>query len=309
MKPIGDAGQPLLRVHRTAGTTLALIQVRGRSNGSRMRHCLAGLIFSGNLFNASAALAALAATAMFCMAASAVYIINDVADRQKDRHNPRQGPSADCVGLAVDTGGSSGLSARVAVAGLLAFRLGTTCTTLLGLYLVLNLAYSFHLKHAVLADVMTIALGFVFRVLAGVHAVGVEPTAWIVLCVFFLALFLGFAKRRGELIDLKENATIHRPVLAKYTRAYLDTLMGIMAALTIVCYALYTVDPKHENSTMVVTLPPVVYGIARYALLVMVRGGESAEEMLTLDRGMIAAELSWIGLCVLVLYGHFRLFQ
>ena len=123
-------------------------------------------IFSGTC-STLRPLAALAATAMFCMAASAVYIINDVADRQKDRHNPRKAHRPIASGsLSIPVALAAVCS--LAVAGLLAFRLGATCTTLLGLYLVLNLAYSFHLKHAVLADVMTIALGFVFRVLAGV---------------------------------------------------------------------------------------------------------------------------------------------
>lgn len=303
------AGTLALSLRRTTRSTRALLRALRPHQWIKNAACLAGLIFSGNLFNAAAASAALCATAMFCMAASAVYIINDLADRKKDQHNPRKAHRPIASGALPLPLALVGCLLALGVSVVLALHLGAACATLLGLYLALNLAYSFRLKHAVLVDVMIIALGFVFRVLAGVYAIGVQPTAWIVLCIFFLALFLGFAKRRGELAALKENATIHRPVLAKYTRAYLDTLMGIMAAMTIICYAMYTVDPKHENSTMVVTLPPVVYGIARYALLVMVRGGESAEEMLTLDKGMIAAVLCWVGLCVLVLYGHFRLFQ
>jgi 4-hydroxybenzoate polyprenyltransferase len=156
---------------------------------------------------------------------------------------------------------------------------------------------------------MVLSMGFVFRVLAGVYAVHVQPSAWIVLCMFFLALFLGFAKRRGELATLQELSVSHRPVLRKYTLPYLDALLAIMAAMTIVCYAAYTLESRHNNRSLIITIPPVVYGITRYMLLVMVRGRESAEEVLTSDKGLIASVLIWISLCVLVLYGNLRLFD
>lgn len=233
-------------------------------------------------------------------------MLNDLVDRKKDRQNPRKAHRPIAAGvlppaLAI----ADGLLAW-AVAGLLAWPLGLGCGVTLAAYLAMNLAYTFRLKHAVLADVMVIALGFVLRVLAGVYAVGAQPTAWVVLCVFFLALLMGLAKRRAELAALKDRAAAHRPVLGKYSLAYLDALLAVMAAMTVVCYAVYAAT--HRNVTLIVTIPPVVYGIARYLLLVMVRGGESAEEMLTRDKGLIAAVLVWVGLCVAVLYVDLRLF-
>jgi 4-hydroxybenzoate polyprenyltransferase len=271
--------------------------------------CLAGLIFSGQLFSRPAEVAALAATVMFCAAASAVYVLNDLCDRHSDRLNPRKAHRPIAAGLLPVWLALVGGLVALAASGLTAWRLGPACAGVLALYLGMNLAYSLWLKHAVLADVMVIALGFVFRVLAGVYAVQVRPTAWIVLCIFFLALLLGLAKRRAELAILKERAASHRAVLANYSLPYLDALLAMMAAMTVVCYAVYTVESPHHNATLIATIPPVVYGIARYLLLVMVRGGESPEEMLTRDKGLIVAMVVWVGACVLILYGQLHLFD
>src|SRR5205823_302878 len=154
----------------------------------------------------------------------------------------------------------------------LGWLLGPACLGVLALYLAMNLAYSLWLKHVVLADVMVIALGFVLRVLAGVYAVQAEPTTRIMLCIFFLALLLGAAKRRAELVALGERAAAHRPVLAKYTVGYVDALLGVMAVMTIDSYVEYAVGGENHPATLVITVPPVVYGIARFLLLVLVRG-------------------------------------
>lgn len=271
--------------------------------------CLAGLIFSGKLLHSAAQIEAVAVTMMFCAGASAIYIVNDLFDRKKDRLNPRKAHRPIASGaLPIPMAILGGLACLAVSAGLAMF-LSPACAGVLILYLVMNLAYSVNLKHAVLADVMIIAMGFVLRVLAGVFAVHAPPSPWIVLCIFFLALLLGFAKRRGELSHLRTNATAHRPVLHKYTLQYLDALLAIMAAMTIACYAIYTVESPHKNNNLIITIPPVVYGIARYMLLVLVRGRQSAEEILTTDKPLMGTVLIWIGLCVAVLYGNLNLFE
>jgi 4-hydroxybenzoate polyprenyltransferase len=297
---------------KTASPTqlvFALVRVLRPRQWIKNTACLAGLIFSGQLFSGSAQLSAVAATVMFCAAASAVYVLNDLCDRTSDRQNPRKAHRPIAAGLLPVWLALLGGLVALVVSGLTGWLLGPACLGVLAVYLAMNLAYSFRLKHAVLADVMVIALGFVFRVLAGVYAVHVRPTAWIVLCIFFLALLLGLAKRRAELAALKERAASHRPVLANFSLPYLDALLAVMAALTVVCYVVYTVESPHNNPTLIVTIPPVVYGIARYLLLVMVRGGESPEEMLTRDKGLIAAIVIWVGSCVLILYGKPHLFD
>lgn len=288
---------------------LALVHVLRPGQWIKNTACLAGLIFSGQFFNGPAQLGALAAFAMFCMAASAVYIINDLCDRENDRRNPRKAHRPIAAGILPAGPAVAACLALLACSGLLAWSLGLPCARVLALYLAMNLAYSFWLKHAVLVDVLVIATGFVFRVLTGVYAVQAQPTAWIVLCMFFLALLLGFGKRRAELAALKEQAAAHRPVLVKYSLPYIDVLLAIMAAVTVVCYTIYTVESPHKNVTLIVTVPPVVYGIARYLLLVLIREGEGVEKMLVRDRGLLAAVLLWTGLCMAVLYGNLHLFD
>ena len=292
-----------------AAVARAMVQAMRPMQWVKNTACLAGLIFSKQLLSAPARVSAVAATVMFCAAASAVYIFNDLCDCRADRRNPKKADRPIASGALPQGTAIVGGLAALLTSLLIAWSLGPGCAWVLALYLAMNVVYSLWLKHAVLADVMVIAMGFVFRVLAGVYAVGAQPTAWIVLCMFFLALLLGLAKRRAELAALKNAAAAHRPVLAKYSLPYLDALLAVMAAMTVICYAVYTVDSPHKNATLIVTIPPVVYGIARYLLLVMVRGGEAPEEILTRDKGLLIAVLVWICLCVLVLYGNLHLFD
>lgn len=183
------------------------------------------------------------------------------------------------------------------------------CAGVVGAYLLMNIAYSVRLKHVVLLDVGVIAFGFVLRVLLGVYAVGVRPTSWIVLCMFFLALFLGFAKRRGEMGG-EGSGSHRRPVLAAYRVEFLDLLLVMTATTSVICYALYTVTGYQDNATLVVTVPLVTYGIVRYLLLVTVLGqGESPERLLVTDRVLQGTVALWVALCVLILYSNVRLFE
>lgn len=296
----------IVETPRIAGALLRALRPRQWIKNAA---CLAGLIFSMQLFSPPAQLNAVAAVLMFCAASSAVYLLNDLCDRKKDRLNPTKARRPIASGDLPLALGVAGCIACVFASGVLALHLGTACLGITALYLLMNIAYSLNLKNAVLADVMIIALGFVLRVLAGVYAVHARPSTWIVLCMFFLALLLGFAKRRAELDHLKERAAEHRPVLGKYSLPYLDTLLAIMCAMTIICYSIYTVESPHNNRTLIITIPPVVYGITRYMLLVLVRGGQSPEEIITRDKGIIASVLLWVSLCVLVLYANVHLFD
>lgn len=300
---------PLHYALANAQVALALLRAFRPRQWIKNFACLAGIIFSGKLFESAAQIHAAAVMIMFCAAASAVYIINDLFDREKDRVNPKKASRPIASGALPIPMALFGCAGCVTLSVALAGFLGPACTGVLILYLAMNIAYSLNLKHAVLADVMIIAMGFVLRVLAGVYAVQARPTPWIVLCIFFLALMLGFAKRRGELSHLKTSATAHRPVLRKYNLQYLDALLAIMCAMTIACYAIYTIESVHHKSGLIITIPPVVYGISRYMLLVLVRGRHSAEEILTRDPPLIGTVIVWIGLCVAVLYGDLNLFD
>jgi 4-hydroxybenzoate polyprenyltransferase len=269
--------------------------------------CLAGLVFSGRLFDGSAQLAAVLAFTAFCLASSCVYIINDFFDRENDRHNPRT------ASRPLATGELPVWVAAVALVTMLAASLGISATLGLASFCVIliyathGVLYSVFLKRMVIVDVMSIALGFVLRVMFGVYAVGVLPTPWIVLCMFFLALFLGFAKRQAEL-TVAEGSHVARPVLSKYRRDYLETLIGFSATTAVLTYALFTVT-SHRNPTLVATVVPVIYCICRYLLQVMVAGrGESPDETLLYDPRILAGIAAWVVLYVAISYGDIRVF-
>jgi 4-hydroxybenzoate polyprenyltransferase len=265
--------------------------------------CFAGLIFSGHLFDAGAIRAAAWAFAGFCLASSSVYLVNDVCDRRSDAANPKK-RSRPIASGRVPIAWALAASAALAAAALgSSLFLTTGCLAVLATYLVMGLAYSVRLKHTVLLDVMVIAVGFVLRILYGAFAVSVPPTPWIVLCMFFLALFLGFAKRRSELVRSEGGDPGHRPVLVKYRTGLLDLLLAMTATMSITCYALYTVIGRPDHGTLVVTVPLVVYGVYRYLLIVLVFDvGDTPEKDLIDDLPLIAAVIAWVVLCVLILY-------
>ena len=246
----------------------------------------------------------------FCLASSSVYLLNDVCDRELDRANPSKRKRPIASGL-VPVSWALGASFGLLVSALgSSWLLSPLCAALMVVYLVTNVAYSLRLKHAVLLDVGVIAFGFVLRVLYGVYAVGAKPTSWIVLCMFFLALFLGFAKRRGEIHRMGDDEEpFRRPVLAKYRKSFLDMQLAMTATMSVLCYALYTVTRYPGNASLVVTVPLVTYGVARYMLLVMVEGhGEAPEKLLVSDRLLVGTAALWLVLCVAILYSKVNIF-
>ena len=274
--------------------------------------CGAGLVFSGKLFHPDAALAAMLAVLGFCLGASAIYLINDLFDRPLDRRHPtkRSRPIASGeVSTRLAVAAAVALAAAAIASSLLLPRL---CTILLVFYLALGWLYSWRFKHTVILDVLIIALGFVLRVLYGVYAVQVLPSSWIVLCMFALALFLGFAKRRGELqrTPTESDGRQHRrPVLRKYELAFLNQMLGVTATMAILCYSLYTVTARPGNPTLVLTVPIVVYGVFRVMFLVMIHGlGETPETELIGEPVSLAIVALWVLSCVVILYGDIHLF-
>lgn len=303
---IADTGAPPTLGRRLSGLGRAARPTHWVKNLS----CLAGLVFSGRLFQGRAVAMAALAVAGFSLASSAVYLFNDVCDRGFDRLSPAKRGRPVASGLVPVGWALAGSAALAAAAFGSSLRISPVCAGLMVAYLGLGVAYSVRLKHAVLLDVGAIAFGFVLRVLYGVYAVGVLPTAWVVLCMFFLALFLGFAKRRGELRAAgADDPGSRRPVLAKYRTDFLDQLLVMTASMAVLCYALYTATGRQGNATLVVTVPLVTYGMTRYLLLVTVRGGgEAPERLLVTDAPLVATALLWLGLCVAILYNDVHIF-
>jgi 4-hydroxybenzoate polyprenyltransferase len=270
--------------------------------------CAAALVFSGQLRDPASQLGSLLVVVCFCLASSAVYIVNDVTDRALDRVHPvkRLRPVAAGrlpVGLAL---GEAALLAAAALA--LSATLPPRARWILLAFLALHAGYSAGLKRLVIIDVMIIAVGFALRVQAGVEAIRAPQSAWILLCMFSVALFLGFGKRRAELALLAGGPPEQRPVLQAYSIEYLDVGLGVSATMALVSYALYAVTVQ-RNETFLLTVLPVAFGILRYMQLAVVRSvREDPDESLTRDLPIIAAVLVWTVLCVLVLYFGLQLF-
>ncbi|MBW4496353.1 MAG: decaprenyl-phosphate phosphoribosyltransferase [Oscillatoria princeps RMCB-10] len=271
--------------------------------------CLAGVIFGGRLFQPAAIIIACAVVAIFSAAASAMYIFNDIQDIERDRQHPKKRFRPLASGkVSVSAAAFIALFlALVALTG--AYYFGLATLACLALYVAVNFAYSLKLKHLPLLDVSCIAVGFVLRLLAGVYALGDKPTAWIALCTSFLALFLGFAKRRCELFDLGDKENSQRPVLSHYTVPYLDSLVNSTATMTVMCYALFTAT-SGKNPSLVVTVPVVHYAIMHYKHLVMVRAGAEEPDRIVLQDSRIKLSIViWLISYLVIFYGNLHFFR
>jgi 4-hydroxybenzoate polyprenyltransferase len=268
---------------------------------------LAPLVFAHRLTEQAILLRGLLAFAAFCAAASALYLVNDVGDRVEDRHHPLKR-------LRPVASGALGIPLALAIAASLllvalavGWRLGSSFVGFLGAYVVLNLVYSWRLKHVVILDVMAIALGFVLRVLAGAAAVNVPVSSWLLLCTTFLSLFLAFSKRRHELGLLAELAAEQRPVLASYSPAFLDQMINVVTASSVVSYALYAVAPetvaKYGGENLMYTIPMVLFGIFRYLYLIYQRrDAKNPTEAILVDAPFLINLLVWVLAVVWIVY-------
>jgi 4-hydroxybenzoate polyprenyltransferase len=267
----------------------------------------AALIFSRSLFDLHRLYIVTLAALVFCGLAGAIYLLNDVLDAAEDRQHPvkRQRPVA-----------SGRLSARAALvafallgsAALIgAWLLGRQFFLVIAIYGGLNVLYSLFFKHVMLLDVFVIAAGFVLRVLGGGLVIHVEISPWLIVCTTLLALFLAMTKRRQELVLLGSDAANHRASLANYSPYFLDQLIGIVTASTVMSYSLYTlsgdVKAKFPGKRLELTIPFVLFGIFRYLYLVhQVSEGENPTRLLLTDRVLLSVVVLWAVAVVLIIY-------
>jgi len=267
----------------------------------------AGLVFAVRLFHLPSVLLAAAGFVAFCAASSACYLLNDVIDAAADRAHPlkcrRPVASGELsIGLAL-------FAAAVLAAGAvgLSLALGLLFATVVGSYLVLQVAYSTLLKHEVILDVLCISASFLLRAYGGCVVIDVKITHWLLICAGLLALFLALAKRRHELLQVN-NAVSHRRSLAEYSPQMLDQMIAVVTASTLVAYILYTVWPetvaKFVTDKLLLTVPFVLYGLFRYLYLVYSKeeGGCPSRHLLTdrpllLDIVLYAVVAVWIITC------------
>lgn len=236
-------------------------------------------------------LAIASAFLLFCFVSGCVYILNDYVDREADRRHP------DKAGRPMASGRLRPAAALTFGGVLLACSLGAGIALslplglLLAAYFALNVAYTLKLKHVVILDIMTIAAGFAIRAVGGGLVIGAEFTSWFLMCVFFLSLFLAVGKRRHELLLLEHNKGSHRKVLMNYSEPLLNQLSGVVTAMTIMSYSLYTFI-SNQSVYMMWTIPCVIYGMFRYLYLIHVLGkGGKPEALLYEDKGLMACVL------------------
>ncbi len=237
------------------------------------------------------------ALVLFCLASSADYLVNDVRDRETDRLHPRKRRRPIAAGVLSPTAalGWAAVLWLAALGGM--FALDLRAGGVMAGYIALMLAYSFHLKHAVLLDIMTIAAGFVLRAMSGAFVIDVPISPWLYVVTALGALFLAINKRRAELLLLDEQANQHRATLGEYTPDLLNQLAGTVTASTLIAYGLYTftADNLPENHSMMLTIPFVLYGIFRYLFLVHAKNqGGSPEEVLLKDWPLLLDILLWV---------------
>lgn len=286
---------------------------------------LLALIFARKLTDLGAVERALVAFGAFSLAASAVYLLNDLADRAQDRVHPkkRRRPIASgrlgvplaivtAVGCLGGAGALSGWLVTVGMRGAVAAdpfaRWGGGAAlfvaTLVGYLLVNGLLYSTWLKHQVLWDVFVVAAGFVLRALAGAFAVLVPISPWFYLATTFLALFLALGKRRAELVQLGDDAGRHRAILRDYTTPLLDQLLGVVVTCTLITYSLYTFQGDNGTHALMLTIPFVLFGVFRYLYLIYVRNeGGQPDEVLWRDRQILGAVVLCVLTVLALLYG------
>jgi 4-hydroxybenzoate polyprenyltransferase len=309
-----DAGRHRELVNApTRSTALSLFVSLRPAQWTKNLIVFAGLLFgeraSGPAFLDPRAIGqALAAFAIFCALSGVVYLINDVADREADRRHPlkRHRPIASgevSPGLAI------GAAVVLTVAALLGAYLLRPAFALVAIaYVVLLAFYSGPLKHVVIIDVLTIAIGFVLRAVAGAVAIDVPISHWLLILTILLALFLALSKRRHELVLLADGATGHRPILEEYSPYLLDQMIAVVTASTLISYVIYTISPetvqKFHTDYLGLTLVFPLYGIFRYLYLVHQKeGGGSPTDMLVNDRPLLACVALWAMTVTFIIYG------
>jgi 4-hydroxybenzoate polyprenyltransferase len=268
---------------------------------------LLALIFAGEMTNPKKVELALLAIAIFCLLSSAVYTFNDLIDREKDRMHPlkKNRPIAS---------GKVSISTAVTVVVILcsiglaaAWLINTNFFITAVVFLGLNLLYTLWLKNVVIVDVMAVALSFVVRAYAGAFAIDVPASKWMLINTLLLALFLGFGKRRHELVILEEGAAAHRKILGKYSPYLLDQLIAVVTPSVLVMYMLYSfsteVSLKLGTQNLFATIPFVVYGLVRYLYLIhKEEKGGSPTRVLIGDLPIMITVLLWLITSSLVLY-------
>jgi len=286
---------------------IALIEAMRPRQWMKNSFVLIALVFSRRLWDKGAVEWSLAAFCIFCFLSSAVYLLNDVVDYAKDREHPTKRDRAIASGRLPK---SVAMVAALIFAGgsiALAFAINQAFAGLSIAYLVLNLLYSFSLKHVVILDALMVAIFFVLRAVAGAAAIGVDISHWLLICTLLLALFISLSKRRHELVLLESNASSHRASLNEYSAYLLDQMIAVVTASTLMAYVLYTVDERtvrvFGSDHLLYTIPFVIFGIFRYLYLIHQKGeGGNPDRIIISDRPFLINLILWMAAVAIIIY-------
>jgi 4-hydroxybenzoate polyprenyltransferase len=264
------------------------------------------LIFSSHLFNFEYLVKVFGMLFAFCCVSSATYVFNDYMDRDQDRVHPLKRFRPIASGQVSPVEAFVLTCALVAGAVLLAWAIQAPieCYVLLGVYLILHIVYSAKLKDVVILDVLTIAAGFLLRVVGGAVVISVSVSSWLILCTFSVAIFLALGKRRHEVVILCGDAISHRPVLESYSVTLLDQLLQVVTTSTFIFYCLYSVrGTGMQSEKMMFTIPLVTYGIFRYLYLIYQQeDGGSPTALLLTDPPLLTCVIIWLTACIGIIY-------
>ena len=263
------------------------------------------LAFARRLTDPQAVLEATIAFVLFCAASGAIYLINDIMDMEQDRLHPRKRFRPIAAGELPVPFAWATVAVLLIATLIVAVVLRPALAAIVAIYVAVQVAYSLGLKHQVILDVFIIAAGFVLRAVAGAVAIAVPISPWLYVLIGLGALFLGFGKRRAEIVLLNETAGQHRRVLAEYSATLLEELIAIVTATTVMAYSLYTFSAENlpKNHGMMATIPFVMYGLFRYLYLVYRKDeGGSPDQLLFTDRPLLICIVLWALTAVAILY-------
>lgn len=246
----------------------------------------------------------------FCAVSSSVYIFNDILDIESDKQHPTKKNRPLASGAVSIKVGIFTSLLLVTTSLILALYVSMWCLIFIAAYAVMNIGYSLHLKHIAVLDVFIISMGFMLRIFAGTVGLGIAPSSWLVITGLMITLFLGFAKRRAELLTIERlgitEQSLIRKVLDDYNNNMIEQFMSVTAACSVIAYSLYTVSPetieRHGTPNLIYTVPLVIYGVFRYVYLLHREGkGNDTAIDLYSDRHMAVAVLAWFGLTMIII--------
>lgn len=282
---------------------LALLKLMRPKQWIKNCFVFAAIMFSGNLFNIDLFILTLIAFALFSLSASSVYIINDICDRNKDRAHPKKCNRPIASGAVSIPQAVILLIILIAAVSFFSIKINIWFAAVLLIYFLFNILYSSILKNIAILDIISVSVSYVLRVIAGAVIISVTLSPWIIICTFFVALYISIQKRRGELNTVINDKAHSRKVLSKYNPDMLRDMAVTMGAVTITAYCLYTFQSSVQSPYMIFTIPFAIFALLRYQLLASTTTlGETPENIVIHDMPMVIDLTLWVLSWVIIIY-------